>query len=70
LRHEVDDERVMGGERYDSDVAMTSDEARNGEGGRKRGDRVGVNQYSRSAMIVISGNPNLTADTLVKKGHV
>jgi len=68
LRHEVDDERVMGGERYD--VAMTSDEARNGEGERKRGDRVGVNQYSRSAMIVISGNPNLTADTLVKMGHV
>ena len=43
MRHEVDDDREMGGERYDA--AMTSDEARNGEGGRKRGDRVSVNQH-------------------------
>jgi len=42
LGHKVDDEREMGGERCD--VAMSSDDARDGEGRRKRGDRVGVNQ--------------------------
>ena len=53
---------VMGGERCDA--AMTSDDVRDGEGERKHGDHVGINQYPQSTVIVISGNPNLTVQYL------